>query len=89
VPSSNYFERVKDYVRCFDSPAGRAVLEDMERSYRDTFDPNPQVSAFKQGKRQVILDIQHLLRLSNDKDFTEESVKDYFTDDGEANEDGE
>lgn len=74
-----YYHRVRDYEAVFSSSAGKRVLADLERAYTHTFHPDPYVSAFKQGQRQVVLDIKRLLELANDPQFTEESITDYFT----------
>lgn len=78
-----YFHRVQDYRTVFGSPEGKRVLEDLRKSYKQTFDPNPSVSAYKQGKRDVVLDIERLIELAQDPEFTLENIKDYFAVSGE------
>lgn len=52
------------YVRTFEGEAGQTVLEDIEaRAYlRETsFTPDPQRSAFNEGRRSLALHIRRML----------------------------
>jgi len=56
------------YVRTFEGEAGKAVLEDIEaRAYiRETsFSPDPQRTAFNEGKRSLVLHIRRILEAEN------------------------
>jgi len=50
---------VSAYRQVFNSPAGKMVLEDLEKSFGgNTFDDNINKSFYKQGQRGVILAIK-------------------------------
>lgn len=70
--------RVREYAQVFGSPEGKRVLADMRRSYRDTFCSDPHESSFRQGKRQVVLDIERLLEIAHDPKFGTDTVTDFF-----------
>jgi len=56
------------YVRTFEGEAGQAVLDDLEtRAHvRDTsFTPDPQQTAFNEGKRSLVLHIRRMLEMEN------------------------
>lgn len=62
--------RRTQYVRTFGSPPGKEVLKDLVRFCRgneSTFHENPHVAARLDGRREVLLRIQHHLRLSPDE----------------------
>ena len=55
-----YIGIVKAYRNVFMSPEGEKVLQDLMKVHHvksSSFDPNPQVAAFKEGERNVILRI--------------------------------
>ena len=55
-------EIVAMYRRVFSTPDGQAILRDMADSYDgNTFNENPQVSAYRQGQRSVLIAIHTLL----------------------------
>lgn len=57
-------KRARDYRVVFGSPEGERVLADlidMNGVLRPTFDPDPNVSAFNEGRRNVLLDILRYL----------------------------
>lgn len=62
-----------DYQATFGAPTAEAVLEDLAvfcKHNRVTFvvdDPHGRESAFREGRREVYLRIQELLRLEIDK----------------------
>ena len=52
------------YKRLFNTADGRVVLEDMRLSFGGkTFDPNENVSNYRQGQRSVLDLIEELLNL--------------------------
>lgn len=62
-------ERRTDYVRTFDTPAGKKVLEDLAkfcRAHESTFHPDPRIHAALEGRREVFLRIQQHLQLSDE-----------------------
>ena len=55
-------EIVAVYRRVFSTPDGQTILRDMAASYDgNTFNENPQLSAYKQGQRSVLIAIHTLL----------------------------
>ena len=79
TPNERTFRRVHDYNRVFTTPDGQRVLDDMRRSYRDTFLNDPYESAFRQGRRQVVLDIERLMEIANDPKFNSESIEEFLS----------
>ncbi len=61
----------KLYWHCFSEGAGAGVLEDLHKSYMDrsSFDednPDPYLTAFREGERAVVLKIMALMRLGSE-----------------------
>lgn len=64
------------YQDTFESAAGKAVLDDLEKKAfftRTTFDPNPQQTAFNEGLRALVLHIHHYM---NSKPIEEDGTDD-------------
>ncbi len=58
-------QRVADYVQVFTSPAGRRVLDDLRKAYwgtRTTYHPDPTRMAMNEGNREVVLEIEYIIR---------------------------
>lgn len=58
------------YRRVFNSPDGKLILQDLMEQHSitgTTFDPNPQVSALKEGERNVVLRVMSILDMSSEK----------------------
>jgi len=63
-------ERRREYIRAFDTPAGKMVLEDLApfcRADASTFHIDARVSANLDGRREVYLRIQEHINLSSDE----------------------
>ena len=70
----------QDYQTVFRSEAGERVLRDlMLRSciWEQTFDPNPHVAAFNEGRRAVVLGIMDLARkkMEHPTEYTDEATQ--------------
>lgn len=51
------------YQRCFETEHGKKVLKDLERRcFKDesTFNCDPYISAFQEGMRSVVVNINHM-----------------------------
>lgn len=62
--------RKRSYQLCFNSPAGRLVLEDLMRfcrGARSTFHPDPRMAAALDGRREVLLRILNHLELTSEQ----------------------
>ncbi len=63
---------IKDYLNAFTTPGGQRVLADLSRrcyEFKSTFvDHNPTGTAYKNGARDVILDIRATLISDPNKD---------------------
>jgi hypothetical protein len=54
---------INAYAACFSGPNGKIVLKDLQDTFGgSSFDSNPQVMAFKEGCRYVVLVIQDLMK---------------------------
>ncbi len=70
-----YKSRIADYLKTFTSGHGRRVLKDMRASYCDQsrlFDEDPGQTAFNVGKREVVKDIEALLRTGKNPKLIED-----------------
>ena len=86
-----YYDRVMDYHATFSAGRGRNVLNDLRAQYqrRSSFVPgDPQATAFREGQRDVVLAIEAMLATAEDKEFTPQSVREYFNTTEEENADG-
>jgi hypothetical protein len=62
----------RNYRDIFDTDAGKAVLHDLLRecgAFSTSMDTNPNMTAFKEGKRSIALFLQSRLRLDNVPDM--------------------
>lgn len=58
-------ERAEAYHHTFSGPTGEKVLDDLKEVLghnRSTFDPNPYIAAFNEGKRAVLVAIMNTMR---------------------------
>lgn len=55
----DHYDLIQNYKQCFDTDAGKKVLEDLKTAYGDrlSFQPDPYGTAFKEGQRSVYLRI--------------------------------
>lgn len=65
------------YYQCFSEGAGAGVLEDLHRSYMDRVsvnedNPDPYMTAFREGERSVVLKIMALMKLGSETPHTKE-----------------
>ena len=70
----------QDYQTVFRSEAGERVLRNlMQRSciWEQTFDPNPYVAAFNEGRRAVVLGIMDMARKKMElpTEYTDEATQ--------------
>ena len=64
------YKKIKAYKQLFRGDEGRTVLMDLMRSFgisRTSFDKDPQITAFKEGQRSVVLNILNLLNIDEQK----------------------
>ena len=62
--------RQRDYMLTFDSETGKKVLADLKKFCRDresTFSVDPRAHALLEGRREVLLRIQHHLEMPLDE----------------------
>lgn len=67
------------FAATFMSPTGANVLEFLKRQhffYRSTFDSNPQVTAHREGQREVVLAIERALTFAEHPPVAEEEELD-------------
>jgi hypothetical protein len=78
-------QRVLDYQHIFLSEPGRRVLEDMRRAfyfYRSTHVPgDPHGSAYREGMREVVLKIEHMLTVDADRVVSTRGVGEFNLED--------
>lgn len=66
VRKKRQVDRVVDYREVFGSDTGKRVLYDLIKQHnvlQSTFDPNPNLHAFKEGERNTVLRILTLLKI--------------------------
>jgi hypothetical protein len=74
-------ERARDYKQAFATEHGKRVLEDLRKSchfHDTTLDENPQVMAFNEGARSVLLRIDRIIRLLESGELEKEGSDVYF-----------
>ena len=76
TPDEERKDRMQDYLVCFSSVAGKRVLADMGKAYdRSCFDIEPILMAYKEGKRDVLLAIRHLIEQARVERQEEKQIK--------------
>jgi len=63
TPDEERTDRMQDYLMTFSTSAGKKVLEDLRKAYGDrtSFNSDPLVMAYNEGRRSVYLSICYLL----------------------------
>jgi hypothetical protein len=64
--------RIADYLKTFTTEAGKRVLNDMRKSNRYIFDPNPFTMAKNVGKQEMIKEIEDLLLMGKKPKLVED-----------------
>ena len=59
----DHIELVENYRQCFDTDAGKKVLEDLRAAYGDrlSYEQDPYHTAYKEGQRSLYLRIIRLI----------------------------
>jgi hypothetical protein len=62
APLTPQQQLVADYIACFSTEAGKAVLNDLQRfQRRGSFVPDSNVTAFHEGQREIVRMIENFL----------------------------
>jgi hypothetical protein len=70
--SEDQKQRLEIFLKVFRSGDGQRVLEELRKDYCDScFDENPYKTAFNEGRRQVVLDIEWALKYSDQEKLVE------------------
>lgn len=83
MPQYTNEKRARDYRATFGTPEGERVLADLvDRNgiFRPTFEQDPYVTAFNEGRRNVLLDILKYLQVTPEQfrklaDITGDALK--------------
>jgi hypothetical protein len=71
VNSENFYEIAKQFQITYESPSGKEVLEDLQRSFMfrtSHFRGDSHETAFREGQRDVILRILKMLEVAKNPD---------------------
>lgn len=76
MPHEALIELHKSYLRVFSTPDGRRVLQDLQsrgHAFASTFSTEPGRTQFNEGRRTMVLHVEHMLNSENFNQTTEET----------------